>query len=1022
MTARESRTAQAAADRNGARASLNEVLWQELQATRPEHCAKASFVPVGFAAEDALEDQTGLDPATAQQRWQELLAQRAQNLRDLYARIGKLGGAEKNPAEAETPLSALCLSGGGIRSATFNLGVIQALARAKLLGKFDYLSSVSGGGYIASWLRSWIHHQGRAAVLAQLGERKGVNPLNPEPRPVDHLREFANYLTPKLGLFSADTWTLAAIVIRNLLLNWLVILPLLAAMVALPQLAYLFTYAMHDPQLGPALLYAALAIEFAAGLSVHWHRRFARKRSYSTGRIVSLCVVPIVVAACTLAAGVLCLGAPWRDPTPEMQAAWLMQVASFSVLWCLAIPFAGWLLVEIAHFVALLADPAYAQKTDPEKLKTRLSLWHTARWEFAGMFFSGLTASVLLYMMVSHWLPFLDERPALYNILAVPCLLGLYLIARVLFVALASVSESGRQRKVTAALVNDADREWWARLSAWILGLSLLWIAGTGICVLGQLLLVQGASWAQASIASAGGIAGALGALLGSRDNSHTTANAPSLMHRLAMSLAAPVFALCVIALIAWGTATMGGLLVGDPGVFKLDWSLRRSGDAALFVEYWLFVAMPFALLALAVVLGTVVNVNRFSLHGMYRNRLVRAYLGASNAARHPDPFTGFDPADNLRMHALKVDKPDMQAPTPPPTAATERATLMEVTKQSVSANNAATSQPQRLLPIVNITLNLLRDAKLAWQERKAESFSVTPYYCGNFFSGYRDSSLYGGTDGITLGTAVTISGAAANPRMGYCSSPSLGFLMALFNVRLGAWLGNTNRQGESTYRLPGPGQALWAMIGELFGITTTDFKYVNLSDGGHFDNLGLYEVVLRRCRHIVVSDAGCDGQAHFEDLGNAIRKIRIDFGIPIVFKRIQIVPTGDADRGLYCATAEIQYAAIDGEVANGELLYIKPTICGRGASPVPYDIYSYSRSVGAFPHESTTDQWFSESQFESYRKLGEHAMEQVLARSPANLPKELLPPQSPLLSIRDLVAAGNVYLDRNTKDASQPA
>lgn len=995
MTASDVRTAQEA-DRKGARATLNEVLWRELQATRPEHCAKA-FTPSTFAEEEKLEDNPDPDPARNQARWQELLAKRAGNLRELYRRIGQMGRGEKSP-ETETPLSALCLSGGGIRSATFNLGVLQALARAGLLGKFDYLSSVSGGGYIASWLRSWIHHQGRDAVLEQLGTRKDVNPLNPEPRPVDHLREFANYLTPKLGLFSADTWTLAAIVIRNLLLNWLVILPLLAAMVALPQLAYLFSYAMHDIQHGPPMLQAALAIEFLASLSVHWHRRFARKEAYGSGRIVSLCVVPIVVAACTLAAAALCLGQPWKGVTLAMQAGWLEQLRSFSWLWCLVMPFAGWFVVEIAHLVSLLRDPVYNRKTSDERRKARYGFWHTVFWELLGMLVSGAIAALLLCVMAQHWLPYLYERPALYTILAVPCLLALYLLARVLFVAIASVSESGRQRKVAAALVNDADREWWARMSGWILGLTLLWMAGTGVCVFGQWLLVQGKDWVQASIAAAGGIAGTLGALLGSRDNSHTTERtAPSPLHKLAMGIAAPLFGACVIALIAWGTATLGGVLLGDPGVFKIEGTLLRGGAPIQFTEYWCFVVMPFALLALAVLLGTVVNVNRFSLHGMYRNRLVRAYLGASNGVRRPDPFTGFDPADNLRMHALKVDRPDMKV-TPPPTAAAERATLMEVTNPFAKAPAAAT-KPQRLLPIVNITLNVLRDAKLAWQERKAESFSVTPYYCGNFFAGYRDSSLYGGTDGITLGTAVTISGAAANPRMGYCSSPSLAFLMALFNVRLGAWLGNTNRGGENTYRLPGPGQALWAMVGELFGITTTDFKYVNLSDGGHFDNLGLYEVVLRRCRHVLVSDAGCDGHARFEDLGNAIRKIRIDFGIPIVFKKIQIIPTGEADRGLYCATARIQYSAIDGDVEDGELLYVKPTICGRGTVPVPYDIYSYSKSVGEFPHESTTDQWFSESQFESYRKLGEHALEQVLAKSAPG-------------SIKDLVAAGNAYLD----------
>jgi hypothetical protein len=967
------------------RATLNQVLWEELQALRPEHCER-KFAPTSVAAEDELYNQSLVQPELGEiemeGRWQELQARRAKNLRELYERIGQMGRGQ-NPPETETPLSALCLSGGGIRSATFNLGVIQALARAGLLGKFDYLSSVSGGGYIASWLRSWIHRQGRETVLAELGQRKDVNPLNPEPRPVDHLREFSNYLTPKLGLFSADTWTLAAIIIRNLLLNWLVILPLLAALVALPQLAYLFTYAAHDVKHAPALLYAAIAAEFVASFSVHWHRRFAHKRSYSSGRIVGLCVVPVVVAACTLAAAVLCTGAPWKNPSASVQSAWLEQVKTFSWLWCLVVPFTGWLLVEISHFVTLLSDKSYVAANADERHQARLSFLHAARWELLGMVVSGAVASLLLYAMARSWLPYLHDRPALYTVIAVPCLLGLYLLARVLFVALASVGESGKQRKVATALVNDADREWWARMSGWILGLTLIWIAGTSLCVFGQWLLVQGKDWVQASIAAAGGIAGALGALLGSRDNTHTTANPPSPMHKLAMGLAAPVFAVCVIALIAWATATLGGWLVGNGAVFQIQDNLQRWGTPAQFALYAHFAAMPITLLVLALVLGTVVNVNRFSLHGMYRNRLVRAYLGGSNEKRRPDPFTGFDPADNLRMHALRTDKPADSTFARVPTEAAERVKLMEVTAPvPVGTKDSAASKPQRLLPIINITLNLLRDGKLAWQQRKAESFSVTPYYCGNFYEGYRDSRLYGGTDGITLGTAVTISGAAANPRMGYCSSPSLAFLMALFNVRLGAWLGNTNRNGESTYRLPGPGQALWALIGELFGVTTKDFKYVNLSDGGHFDNLGLYEVVLRRCRHILVSDAGCDGAAHFEDLGNAIRKIRIDFGIPIVFKKIQIIPTGEADKGLYCATAEIQYPAIDGDVECGQLVYIKPTISGRGEYPIPYDIYSYSKSVDSFPHESTTDQWFSESQFESYRKLGEHALEQVLSRS----------------------------------------
>src|SRR3954471_17764516 len=69
------------------------------------------------------------------------------------------------------PLNALCFSGGGIRSATFCLGVLQGLARLKTLDKFDYLSTVSGGGYIGSWLSCWMQREsGLGAVQKALGQ------------------------------------------------------------------------------------------------------------------------------------------------------------------------------------------------------------------------------------------------------------------------------------------------------------------------------------------------------------------------------------------------------------------------------------------------------------------------------------------------------------------------------------------------------------------------------------------------------------------------------------------------------------------------------------------------------------------------------------------------------------------------------------------------------------------------------------------------------------------------------------
>ncbi|HVB37458.1 MAG TPA: patatin-like phospholipase family protein, partial [Vicinamibacterales bacterium] len=133
--------------------------------------------------------------------------------------------------------AALCLSGGGIRSASFALGVIQGLAYHNLLRGFDYLSTVSGGGYIGGWLLGWLRHagtgSGAAAVFDELGGRRATG-HEVEPEPVANVRANSRFMSPATGFFSADVWTLIATVARNLFLNWLVLLPLLAAALLLP--------------------------------------------------------------------------------------------------------------------------------------------------------------------------------------------------------------------------------------------------------------------------------------------------------------------------------------------------------------------------------------------------------------------------------------------------------------------------------------------------------------------------------------------------------------------------------------------------------------------------------------------------------------------------------------------------------------------------------------------------------------------------------------------------------------------
>jgi hypothetical protein len=232
----------------------------------------------------------------------------------------------------------------------------------------------------------------------------------------------------------------------------------------------------------------------------------------------------------------------------------------------------------------------------------------------------------------------------------------------------------------------------------------------------------------------------------------------------------------------------------------------------------------------------------------------------------------------------------------------------------------------------------------------------------------------------------MAISGAAASPNMGYHSSPSVTLLLALFNARLGWWLGNPGVEGDKTYRHEGPATAIVPLVQETFGLSTDDKPYVYLSDGGHFENLGLYEMVRRRCRFIVAIDAGCDPDFAFEDLGNAVRKIFIDLGIRITFEGLDKLKNHPTAEQLIQAKSDIPYHALgtihyrlaDGnDCEDGAILYIKPAV--HGTDDEGAGVRSYATAQKTFPHETTGDQWFTEAQFESYRSLGLDIVNAVL-------------------------------------------
>ena len=237
------------------------------------------------------------------------------------------------------------------------------------------------------------------------------------------------------------------------------------------------------------------------------------------------------------------------------------------------------------------------------------------------------------------------------------------------------------------------------------------------------------------------------------------------------------------------------------------------------------------------------------------------------------------------------------------------------------------------------------------------------------------------------MATAAAISGAAASPNMGYMMTSSIiRFIMTLFNVRMGFWLGNPGVAGSGswstawrpTYVRDSPTESVRPIAAEALGMTNDKKPYVYLSDGGHFENFGLYEMILRRCRFIVVSDASSDEKYDFGSLAMAIRQIRVDFGVPIEMGEMQF-GNDPKSANKYCAVGVIRYSCADKPGGHrtpdfdpdydGLLVYLKPSLIGDE----PRDILNYHATSPTFPQETIADQWFSEPQFESYRALGSH-------------------------------------------------
>jgi hypothetical protein len=158
-----------------------------------------------------------------------------------------------------------------------------------------------------------------------------------------------------------------------------------------------------------------------------------------------------------------------------------------------------------------------------------------------------------------------------------------------------------------------------------------------------------------------------------------------------------------------------------------------------------------------------------------------------------------------------------------------------------------------------------------------------------------------------------------------------------------------------------------------MTGRTNTSNEFVCLSDGGHFDNMGLYEMIRRRCGVVLVCDGEQDEAFSCEGLANAIRRCRIDFGAEISININDIALHDGRMSKKHYAVGTICYSGE--KEPSGTIIYVKASITGNE----PVDVKEYALKNEAFPHQSTGDQFFDEQQFESYRKLGMYIADLML-------------------------------------------
>ncbi|MCP4897133.1 MAG: hypothetical protein GY906_09190 [bacterium] len=875
----------------------------------------------------------------------------------------------------------LALSGGGIRSATFNLGVLQALGEKGVLKLVDYLCTVSGGGYIGGCLSSLMTATSGSAKWKRDGKFDMGQKLPLRfPEQIHHLRTHGDFLILREGIARREVLRTVGTVLVGLVSTLGLFL---SAMMAVAGLFVFLTAHLGGEQLWPVIMqepvhlswsmvFNRTALSFYAYSSVigmvvtvvFWLRSFWWPPAY--GRIPGQC------------------GAREQASPDEKDPESTIPVSSAETV------DEREQRTRLFEFVTVLAIigmfswvffaphlPGGEMADQPSESSAAAQQEHTPE-EGAGGFAVRTDADSDLVAVIvnaegaeqnddedkstSHQHPNFGRLlvPTGYS-------LGIVIVTGFLYAILPNLRE--RQRKSKRETQTCKDWTSWDRsLFGAMVGIGLYFLATSLLCLAAILALW----WAREQHQW---IAGAsLISLIASRMSIQNGSDSgigkwlKKVPMRLILSSALLVALASVFLTIANLIVKVSPLL---PTIRWLHFSTNNlylvGGLTAIVIGTVLFLFTSW-----------IVNFNKISPHYFYRDRLAEAYLRTDD-----HDITG----------NLGVVRDDQGLP-------------LSILLKREDLNPA----PYHL---ILSALNLTGSRDLARKDRKSDHFIFSPYYCGSTTTGYVDTQHYRSNQ-TRLSEAMTISGAAASSGMGYATSFAQAFAATLFNVRLGMWLVNPriyappdqqSQDDQSIYiatersvdswranrstsmkkrdarvRKRHEHRIFWPkfLFREMIAATNAEDRLVNLSDGGHTgDNIGLYPLLQRRCRVIIAGDAECDPDYTFGSLTAAARQIFTDENVDVEMRLATIRPT--EKEGLPSAHFAIGKISYPDDPEPGWIIYLKSSYTGTCE---PATVTSYAVTHETFPHQSTADQFFDDDQFEAYRALGMHIAKHTIGEA----------------------------------------